>query len=153
MKKVSLFMWVSVAGLMIGSDWAYAHGNEVHADADKAANGGQVQVAGANHFELVVAKDSKEPRENPVLVYVTDGTGKKMATSGATGTATLLVGKDKTVVTLAPDGDNRMMGAGKYASAAGLKAVVSITLAGKPAGQARFTPLAAVMDEHTGHKH
>ena len=153
MKKVNLLASIALVGLMMGPGWAYAHGNEVHADAGKAANGGQVQVAGANHFELVVVKDSKEIRDNPVLVYVTDGTGKKLATTGATGTATLLAGKDKTVITLAPDGDNRMMGTGKYASAAGLKAVISITLAGKPTGQARFTPLAAVMDEHTDHKH
>jgi hypothetical protein len=31
--------------------------------------------------------------------------------------------------------------------------VVSITLAGKAAEQARFTPLAAMADEHMEHKH
>lgn len=153
MKKVSWLMSLAVAGWLMGGGYAYAHGDEVHADAVKSANGGQVQVAGANYFELVVAKDSKEPRDNPVLVYVTDAAGKKLATTGATGTATLLAGKDKAVVTLAPDGDNRLKGVGKYASIPGLKAVVSITLPGKPAAQARFTPLAVAADGHTDHTH
>ncbi len=146
MKKVGLLMSVVVAGLFLGGGYA-------HADAVKAANGGQVQDAGGNHWELVVLKDSPEPRDNPVLVYVTDGAGKKLATAGATGTATLLAGKNKTMVTLAPDGDNRMRGVGKYASVAGLKAVVSITLPGKAAAQARFTPLTAKSDGHTDHTH
>jgi hypothetical protein len=34
-----------------------------------------------------------------------------------------------------------------------MKVVVSITLSGKAAEQARFTPLAATKDGHTGHKH
>ena len=146
MKKLSVLLPVVVAGLYLGGGFA-------HADAVKAANGGQVQDAGGNHWELVVVKANQQPLDNPVLVYLTDGTGKKLATAGATGTAMLLAGKDKTVVTLAPDGDNRMKGVGKYASVAGLKAVVSITLPGKAAAQARFTPLAAKFDGHTDHTH
>jgi hypothetical protein len=153
MNKLNGLLTVVVAGLLMGGSLAYAHEGEDHTAAVKAANGGQVQVAGGNRFELVVSKDSTEPRDNPVLVYVTDGAGNKVVTAGATGTATLLAGKDKSVVTLAPDGDNRMKGVGKYASAAGLKAVVSITLAGKAAEQARFTPLAAKVDGHTNHTH
>ena len=150
MKKVSFLASVLV-GLVATSGYVHAHG-DAHPDAAKPANGGQVQVAGANHFELVVDKASKDLRENPVLVYVTDDTGKKLATTGATGTATLLSGKDKAVVTLSPDGDNRMKGMGKYAAVPGLKALVSIVLSGKPAEQARFTPLAAA-DGHTDHSH
>lgn len=140
-----------LAGLLFNAGLAYAHG-DAHPDSAKPANGGQVQVAGANHFELVVNKTSKDPKDNPVLVYVTDAAGKKLPTVGATGTATLLTGKDKAVVALAPDGDNRMKGVGKYASNPGLKAVVSITLPGKAPEQARFTPLAA-SDGHTDHTH
>lgn len=34
-----------------------------------------------------------------------------------------------------------------------MKAVVSVTLAGKAAEQARFTPLAATKEGHAEHKH
>ena len=46
-----------------------------------------------------------------------------------------------------------MKGVAKYASMPGTKAVVSITLAGKQAEQARFTPLAVAKDTHTDHTH
>ena len=137
---------------------ALAHADQVP-DTRKAPNGGQLRVSGAYHLELVVARDSKEAKDNPVVVYVTDHAGTKVSTVGAGGTATLLGGKAKASVTLAPDGDNRMKGVGKYASTPDLKAVVSITVAGKPAEQARFTPLApmttpaAAKDGHTDHKH
>ena len=114
-------------------------------------------MAGIYHFELVVAKDSKEARDNPVVVYVTDHANAKIPTVGAGGTATILAGKQKASVKLVPDGDNRLKGIGKYASTPDMKVVVSITLPGKPAEQARFTPLAAPLaaanDGHTDHKH
>jgi hypothetical protein len=55
---------------------------------------------------------------------------------------TLLAGKLKSTATLQPGGDNLLKGVTQYASTPDLKAVVSITLAGKPPEQARFTPLA-----------
>lgn len=151
MKKIGVLAAVTM-GLLAGSGYVYAHSDEVHAEAPKAANGGQVQAAGVNFLELVVAKNSKEASDNTVVVFVTDGHGKKLSSAGATGTATLLSGKDKAVVTLTPDGDNRMKGTGKYASIPTLKAIVSITLPGKATDQARFTPL-ATDDGHTDHKH
>lgn len=152
MKKVNLLVAMSMC-FFLGGGTAYAHGDEVHVDALNAANGGQIQVAGANHFELIVTKTSKEAGNNPVLVFLTDGSGKKLPSAGATGTATLLSGKEKTVVTLTPDGDNRMKGMGKYASNPTMKAIVAITLPGKATEQARFTPLSAASDGHTDHKH
>jgi hypothetical protein len=133
---------------------AFAHSDE-YLDTQKAPNGGQLRMAGAYHFELIVAKDSKEAKDNPVIVYVTDHAGTKVPTVGAIGTATLLVGKIKTAVTLMPSGDNRLKGIGNYASTPDMKAIVSITLSGKTAEQARFTPLAAavVQGEHTEPKH
>lgn len=98
-------------------------------------------MAGIYHFELVVAKDSKEAKDNPVIVYVTDHANVKIPTVGAGGTATILAGKQKAAVKLVPDGDNRLKGIGKYASTLDMKVVVAITLPGKPAEQARFTPL------------
>lgn len=140
-----------LAALFTGTA-ALAHSDE-YLDTQKAPNGGQLRMAGVYHFELIVAKDSKEAKDNPVVVYVTDHAGTKVSTIGAGGTVTILAGKAKTTVPLAPDGDNRLKGVGKYASTPDMKAIVSITLAGKIAEQARFTPLAVSKDEHTGHKH
>jgi len=119
---------------------ALAHTDEI-LDTQKAPNGGQLRVAGIHHFELVVARDSKDAKDNPVVVFVTDHAGTKVPTVGAGGTATVLAGKQKSSVKLVPDGDNRMKGYAKYTSAADMKVVVSITLDGKSAEQARFTPL------------
>jgi len=135
-----------------------AHSDEV-LDTQKAPNGGQLRMAGVYHFELVVARDSKEARDNPVVVFVTDHAGTKVSTVGAGGTATLLAGKQKASIKLVPDGDNRLKGVGKYASTPDMKVVVSVTVAGKAAEQARFTPLApmapsaAAKDGHMDHKH
>lgn len=135
----------AAAVLALASPAVLAHSDERH-DAQKTANGGQLRQAGVHHYELVVAKDSKEAKDNPVTVHVTDNAGAKIPTTGASGTVTILSGKTKASVILAPDGDNRMKGVGKYASTPDMKAVVSIALAGKPAEQARFTPLAAEKD-------
>jgi hypothetical protein len=110
-------------------------------DKTKAPNGGQLRMAGIYHYELVVAPASAEARNVPVIVYVTDHAGAKVPTAGATGSVTLLSGTQKTTVVLKPEGDNRMKGEGIYRSAADMKAIVSIALGGKPAEQARFTPL------------
>lgn len=151
MKKFGV--WAAVAmSLLWTQGAALAHENAAHTEVPKAANGGQVQPAGGNFLELVVVKNSKEAGDHPVVVFMTDGHGKKLPSAGATGTATLLSGKDKAVVTLNPDGDNRMKGTGKYASSPTMKAIVAITLPGKPTDQARFTPLAAD-DGHQDHKH
>ena len=139
---------------------AFAHSDE-YLDTQKAPNGGQQRMAGIYHFELVVAKDSKEVKDNAVVVYVTDHANAKISTVGAGGTATILAGKQKVSVKLVPDGDNRLKGVGKYASTPDMKVVVAVTLAGKPAEQARFTPLAAAQaapqaaakDGHMDHKH
>ena len=135
---------------------ALAHSDE-YLDTQAAPNGGQLRMAGIYHFELVVAKDGKEAKDNPVVVYVTDHAGTKVPTAGAKGTVTILSGKAKATVNLAPDGDNRLKGTGTYASTSDMKAVVSVTLAGKSAEQARFTPLAMpkamAQDGHADHKH
>jgi hypothetical protein len=140
-----------LAALFTGTA-APAHSDE-YLDTQKAPNGGQLRMAGVYHFELVVAKDSKDAKDNPVVVYVTDHAGTKVSTVGAGGTVTILAGKAKATVSLVPDGENRLKGVGKYASAPDMKVVVSVTISGKATEQARFTPLAVVMDEHAEHKH
>ena len=129
-----------IASLFVATA-ALAHSDE-YLDTQKSPNGGQMRMAGMYHFELVVAKDSKEAKDNPVVVHVTDHAGARIPTAGASGTATILAGKTKASVKLVPAGENLMKGVGKYASTPDLKAVVSITLAGKAAEQARFTPMA-----------
>lgn len=142
---------LGLSGLFFGSATAFAH-DEATLDKMKAPHGGQLRMAGIYHFEFVVVKDSKDAKDNPVLVYVTDHAGQKIPTAGATGTATILAGKTKVVANLVADGDNHLKGSANYASTPDLKAILSITLAGKPAEQARFTPLAKVKDEHLDHK-
>ncbi len=155
--------FATLLAAVFASPGALAHTDD-YLDTQKHANGGQMRMAGALHFELVVAKDNKAAKESPITIYVTDHADAKMPTAGAKGTVTLLSGKDKSTVTLTPDGDNRLKGSGKYASTPDLKAIVSVTLAGKPAEQARFTPLAVVgagaakapapaADPHAAHKH
>lgn len=137
---------------LIFSQGALAHSDE-YLDTQTTPHGGQLRMAGIYHYELVVTKDSNDVKENPVIVYVTDHASAKIATAGATGTATILAGKIKAMVTLKPDGDNRMKGYAKYASTPGMKVVVSILLSGKQPEQARFTPLAVAQGEHMDHKH
>lgn len=141
--------------LAVSATPALAH-DDATLDAMKSANGGQLRMAGIYHFELLVAKDAKADQDKPVLVYVTDHAGKKIATAGATGTATLLAGKQKASVTLKPDGDNRLKGVARYAATPDLKVVLAITLSGQPPEQARFTPLKAeiaVLEGHAEHQH
>ncbi len=150
--KKALFLIAAASALGLASPTLLAHTDEV-LDTQKAPNGGQLRMAGVYHYELVVAKDSKEAKDNAVVVYVTDHAGTKVSTSGASGTATILAGKTKATATLAPDGDNRLKGMAKYLSTSDMKVVVSITFPGKAPEQARFTPLAAAKDGHTDHKH
>ncbi|MBK9348943.1 MAG: hypothetical protein IPN05_01535 [Sulfuritalea sp.] len=149
-----------IASLFVASA-ALAHSDE-YLDTQKSPNGGQTRMASIYHFELVVAKDSKEAKDNPVVVHVTDHAWAKISTAGAVGTATILAGKTKVSVKLVPAGENLMQGVGKYASTPDMKVVVSITLVGKSPEQARFTPLAPVAaaataapakDGHMDHKH
>jgi hypothetical protein len=141
--------------LALSTGGALAHSDE-YLDTQQAPHGGQQRMAGIYHLELVVAKDSKEAKENPVVVYVTDHEGKTVSTSGAKGTVTILSGKAKATINLVPDGENRLKGSGTYASTPDMKAVVSVTMPSKPTAQARFTPLAKssamAQEGQSGHK-
>ncbi len=142
--------FVVCVAVLLGSP-ALAH-DDAYMDTLKAPHGGQLRMAGPYHYELVVAKDSRDIKANPVVVYVTDHAGQKIPTAAAAGTATFFTGKRKTTAALKPDGDNRMRGFAQYAPAPGMKVAVSIALAGKPPEQASFTPAVAV-DHDSGHKH
>jgi hypothetical protein len=149
MEKASLVSMILAASL-VAAGGAYAHSDD-YLDTVKAPHGGQLRMAGIYHYELEVAKDSKEARDNPITVFMTDHAGRKIPTVGATGTATILAGKEKATASLVPDGDNRMKGSARYASVAGMKAVISITLPGKSSEQARFTPLAGGPQQQMQH--
>ena len=107
---------ISTLTFAIGAPSAQAHGDASHFDSVKGKHGGQLAIAGVYGFELMIEKEAKAAMDNPVVVYVTNLDGQAVSTTGATGTAMLLSGNDKTVVTLLPDGDNRMKGTAKYAS-------------------------------------
>ncbi|MCK9381366.1 MAG: hypothetical protein M0P95_09920 [Sulfuritalea sp.] len=127
-----------------------AHTDE-YLDTLQAPHGGQLRMAGIYHFELVVVKDAERPKENPVVVYVTDHAGTKISTVGAGGTVTILAGKHKTAARLVPDGDNRLKGSTSYASTLDMKVVVSVAMPGKVVLKAHFTPLAAAKNAHADH--
>ncbi|MFO1264791.1 MAG: hypothetical protein U1E84_15875 [Rhodoferax sp.] len=154
MKPHKTLITVAALAGLLATGGAYAHTDE-YLDTQTAPHGGQLRMAGALHFELVISKDNPQPQNNPVVVYVTDHAGTKTSTAGAKGTVTILAGKAKTTITLTPDGENALKGSGSYAAVPDLKAVVSVTLAGHNTEQARFTPLAKTgsskQDDHAGH--
>ncbi|MGE5452954.1 MAG: hypothetical protein ACM3VZ_14060 [Acidobacteriota bacterium] len=151
--KRSLRAMGLIAALVM-SPLAQAH-DDAYLDTVTAPHGGQLRMAGGNHYELVVAKDPAAAQDKPVTVYVTDHAGTPIPVAGASGQVTLLDGKTKLNVTLKPDGPNKLSGRGAYASGPTLKAVVKIKLAGQDEQQARFTPLAprAGAAPNSGHSH
>lgn len=153
MKSIKTWGWA--VGMSIGlalASVAQAH-DDAYLDTLTAPHGGQLRMAGANHYELVVVKDSKAAKDNPVIVYVTDHAGTKIPVAGASGSVTLLAGTTKVSVVLKPEGDNKLSGHGVYASTPDLKAVVKIKLAGQDEQQARFTPLAPRAADPAIHQH
>lgn len=134
--------WKSLAvcvAVLLGSP-ALAH-DDAYLDTLKAPHGGQLRMAGPNHYELVVVKNSKTVRENPIVVYVTDHAQNSIDVQDARGSAKMTAGRLKATSTLYPDGDNRLRGFAKYASTPGMTVEVTITLPGGEAQTARFTPL------------
>lgn len=113
---------------------ASAHSDD-YLDSIATPHGGQMRMAGAYHFELVV-----EP--GTLTVYLTDHADRPIASAGTNGSATVLVGKNRSTIPLAPAGDNRLTGQGEFVMDPAMRVVLNITLPGQPAAQARFTPLA-----------
>jgi hypothetical protein len=153
-KTLYKFAVISAAAMTLagGAAPALAH-DDAYLDTQKSANGGQLRMAGAYHFELVMAKDSKEAKENPIVVYVTDHAGTKIPSKGMSAMAIILTGKAKTTANLVADGDNRLKGMAKYASNPDAKVVLAVTQSDKSVEQARFTPFAAAKAEHGEHHH
>lgn len=139
----------SAALLALSASSVFAH-NDAYLATQKAPNGGQLRVAGPYHYELVAGDSTSATATGAILVYVTDHAGAPMPTQGAQGVAHVLAGKERASVPLAPDGANRMKGAGApWTSDA--KVVVSITMPGAKPEQARFAAepaVAATADRH-----
>ncbi|WP_410498863.1 hypothetical protein [Chitinibacter sp. S2-10] len=76
---------------------------------------------------------------NMLMVYLTSHHGEAIATKGVVAELTLLNGTEKQAVKLAPSGDNSFMAQGQFKAQAGTKALLKVTLPGKPAEQFRFT--------------
>ena len=109
---------------LAASTAAYADGEH------KPKYGGVVAVVKDVQYELVAKPDS-------VALFIEDH-GKKVDTKGASGKLALLSGGDKTEIVLVPAGENGLEAKGAFKVLAGTKAVATITLAGKPAINARF---------------
>ncbi len=93
-------------------------------------HGGVVREVGSVTYELVAKSDA-------LTVHISDH-GKPIATEGAKAEVTLYAGNDKTVVPLEPAGDNRMAAKGSFKVGVGVRAALTVTLAGKPEAKANF---------------
>jgi len=97
---------------------------------EEPQHGGILAEVKGTQYELVAKPDA-------ITIYVSDH-GKSIDTKGATGKVTLLNGSDKTDVTLAPAGENKLEAKGSFKVDKGTKAVAVVTLAGKSAQSVRF---------------
>jgi hypothetical protein len=93
-------------------------------------HGGVVREVGSVTYELVAKSDA-------LTVHVSDH-GKPIATAGAKAEVTLYAGNDKTVVSLEPAGDNHMVAKGSFKIGVGVRAALTVTLAGKAEAKANF---------------
>lgn len=103
---------------------AEGHGHEL-----KPLHSGVVVEVKDVEFELVA-------RPASIQLYVRDH-GKPVDVSKASAKLTLLAGADKQEVELRPAGD-KLEASGSFKVGAGVKAVVVVTLPGKPVATARF---------------
>lgn len=104
-----------------------------HAHSGLGPNGGRVAEAGKYHLELVVKKDE-------LRVFITADADAKVETKGAQGNATVLAGKERSSLKLAPAGSNALAAPGKFDPQARMTVVVSVTLPNQAPIQARFAP-------------
>lgn len=135
-----------VAGVVLVCSSLPSVAAEKHDHAKRGTNGGEVADAGPYHLELVV-------KDQAIALYVLDEKNRKVAVDSAKATATVMSGGGRTTVSLTPAGDNVLKGSGKFQSKEDMRVLVSISIGGKEAQQARFTPLHKEGGDHKGHKH
>lgn len=102
----------------------------VQAHGEHAArHGGRLLEAGPYWLEWVAPENA---------FYLTDHDGNEVATAGADGKVIAVGAGAKTTVTLTPAGGNRLTLSGPLPMGAETKAVISITLPGRPPAQGRL---------------
>ncbi|MEN9848495.1 MAG: hypothetical protein RL368_1235 [Pseudomonadota bacterium] len=126
------FIKVILSFVLLCSFAVSAH-DDVYLDKQKSPHGGQVRMAGAYHFELVLS-----PKQ--VTIYVTDHAGMAVKTEGAQASVVILANKQKVSLELKVAGENSLQASGDYPTSPEMKAVVSIQIKGQEMQQARFTP-------------
>ncbi len=153
---------VLAAGLLSAA--AFAHTDE-YLDTVVGPNGGQLRMAGAYHFELVLAKDAKAGAPSAVKLYLLDHGNNPQPAKDAKATVLIVSGKAKAKTELipqsAPQADNLLAGSAAYTAAEDLKAVVNISIKtehGEVTEQAMFTPFKPVpakaeAEHEHGHEH
>lgn len=104
--------------------------------------GHEVQV-GKFHVELTV-------KDREVTLYVRDQADKPLDAKSVKATATVLSGKDRATLELAPAGEG-LKGQAPFSVAKDAKVVVSFSIAGAKNEQARFS--LGQKSDHKGHKH
>jgi hypothetical protein len=109
---------------------AHAHDDATMA-AMKAPNGGQLKMAGWNHFELV-------SKGSDVIIYITDHANVAKPSKDVKGKLTILDGGKKQDITLTPAAPNLLKGKlnGKLGQKA--KVLASITFPDGRTEQARY---------------
>lgn len=121
-KKLAALAFAALLSLSAG---ALAHAPE------KGKHGGQQTDAGNYHVEAVA-------RGNTLEVFVTDHGEKPVSTKGFKGTAVLVVNGKAQRISLAPKGDNVLIGTSPVELKAPLRGAVQITNDSNETVQAKF---------------
>ena len=135
---------VVAAGLL--SSAAFAHTDE-YLDTVVGPNGGQLRMAGAYHFELLLVKDAKAGAASAVKLYLLDHANNPQPAKEAKATVLIVSGKQKAKAELTVQQDNLLAGSATYTACEDLKAVVNISIKteqGEVTEQAMFTPFKPV---------
>jgi hypothetical protein len=100
-------------------------------EAEFGKNGGQQTHAGDFHVEVV-------PAGNTLTVYMTDHDEKTISTKGFRGTAVLVVNGKPQRITLAPQGENQLVGTSAVPLKAPIRGAIQIVVDGKTTLNAKF---------------
>lgn len=122
------------------------HKGHKHGAFEKGPNGGQLVDAGPYHLELVV-------KDKELAVFVADLKDNKLPTAGATASADVISKGTKSLVELAPAGDNALKGVGSFAPDKSMKVLLRLRMPGKGVVQGKFQPLSDAMKGAKGHVH
>ncbi len=118
--------WLAILALSMTCGGALAGTGHDHGPK----HGGVAREVKSITYELVARGDS-------LTLHVSDH-GKPVSTAGAKAEVALYTGNEKTVVALEPAGDNRMAATGSFKVGVGVRAALSVTLAGKPQARANY---------------